>query len=684
VATLNSNHSVSTAAIGVMTRSGRLVSAMAVVTALSAIPIGARSVYAATFTVNSTADDVDAAPGNGVCATATGVCTLRAAIQETNARSGADTIVLPAGTYTLTRLPGAGSDTAATGDLDISDTLTIQGGNLLVKGSVAVVQGVKSWNDRVFHVRAAGTLQMSRVVVQGGNTAGSGGGIRVESGGSLTLVTSSVRNNIAQQGGGVSNAGTFVSMGSPSGQSIITGNSAQDGGGIRNESIGTMTLTSSAVSDNVASQGPGGIGNVGTLTLTGSSVSGNTGVFGGGIASTGPTNVINSAIFNNTATQGGGGIDNCDATMTLDKSLVSGNEASENGGGIRNCGALTVTNSTFSGNVASGSGAGIFNFFDGTVNLNNVTMTNNGADIDGSGVGNGGGVANRGAPACNSFGTCLPSVTVSNTIVAGNGSNNPTSRFPDCDGALNNQGFNLIQTTTGCSLGLIFGDIIGRDPLLGPLQYNGGSWNTHALLSGSPAIDAGNPPGGVLGIACTASDQRGVSRPQDGNGDGTARCDIGAFEVSPVGAFELDSIGATIRVGDHLTYRLTYTITNGRSWRELSTIEVRFRDAQGTVLSLLYEEVTGAPGLFSLANPGNDHGFAPQSRNRLETSAATVYLQGTQVAPNVPDPSSVALTFDVSFKPQAAGRTYNVEIIATDDSGRRQGPELAGTLEVER
>src|SRR6266478_3035039 len=57
---------------------------------------------AATFTVNCTMDDVDAAPGDGICSTATGACTLRAAIQETNALPGPDSIMLPAGSYTLT------------------------------------------------------------------------------------------------------------------------------------------------------------------------------------------------------------------------------------------------------------------------------------------------------------------------------------------------------------------------------------------------------------------------------------------------------------------------------------------------------------------------------------------------------------------------------------------------------
>jgi CSLREA domain-containing protein len=84
---------------------------------------------AKTLTVNSTTDAVAANPAGGVCETApgNGICTLRAAIQVANALPGPDTIILPAGTYTLT-IPGQGEDAAAAGDLDITDDITITGG----------------------------------------------------------------------------------------------------------------------------------------------------------------------------------------------------------------------------------------------------------------------------------------------------------------------------------------------------------------------------------------------------------------------------------------------------------------------------------------------------------------------------------------------------------------------------
>ncbi len=138
-------------------------------------------------------------------------------------------------------------------------------------------------------------------------------------------------------------------------------------------------------------------------------------------------------------------------------------------------------------------------------------------------VGGGGGVAQT---------TCCVNVTSTvtfrNTIIAGN--IGPSGA--DCSGTLTSEGFNLIQDTTGCTIGGDTTDnVIGQAPLLGPLQVNGGHTATHALLEGSPAIDAGNEAvPGSGGTACAATDQRGVGRPRDGNADFIRRCDIGAFE----------------------------------------------------------------------------------------------------------------------------------------------------------
>src|SRR3989337_982403 len=112
------------------------------------------------------------------------------------------------------------------------------------------------------------------------------------------------------------------------------------------------------------------------------------------------------------------------------------------------------------------------------------------------------------------------------TIVAGN---TASEVGPDCSGTIGSSGYNLVGSTSGCTItGDTTGNLTGVDPLLSPLQDNGGPTLTHPLLPGSPAIAAGNPATpGSGGNACEATDQRGVVRPQ------FAACDMGAFELEP-------------------------------------------------------------------------------------------------------------------------------------------------------
>ena len=127
---------------------------------------------------------------------------------------------------------------------------------------------------------------------------------------------------------------------------------------------------------------------------------------------------------------------------------------------------------TVIGNTASNVGGGIAN--SSTMTLTNSTVTSNSAV-------RGGGIYNPGAGDLN------------NTIIA---ANNATSADPDCSGTLTSKGHNLVQDTSGCTItGDLTGNITGQDPLLGPLQNNGGPTLTHALLPGSPAIDAGDDSG---------------------------------------------------------------------------------------------------------------------------------------------------------------------------------------------
>ena len=197
-------------------------------------------------------------------------------------------------------------------------------------------------------------------------------------------------------------------------------------------------------------------------------------------------------------------------TLSLNESTVSGNDSSIGGGGIENINTkiLTLNNSTISGNSApSGYGGGIDNW--GTITLNNTTVTDNSA-------GQGGGINENSG-----------SVTMTNSILAGNTLTNSSPQ--DCSGQIISAGYNLVGNTSGCTFSATATDKTNLEPRLGPLV---GLPGYHIPLYQSPAIDAGNPAApGSGGTACLATDQVGTSRPIDGNNDGIAVCDIGSFET---------------------------------------------------------------------------------------------------------------------------------------------------------
>jgi CSLREA domain-containing protein len=237
----------------------------------------------------------------------------------------------------------------------------------------------------------------------------------------------------------------------------------------------------------------------GAAVITGVTIQNGAADDGAGIRVGGGTlKLVESAVTGNQASDAGGGIDNDVGVLELVRTTVSGNVAHGSGGGLANSGTAELRNATVSGNTADVGGGGLFNL--GTATLNNATVTGNTL----TGVDNGG------------------QLVFMNTVLADNAG-------PDCHGALTSRGFNLIANTSGCTFeGDTSGDLLDKPANLGPLQDNGGPTFTHALLTGSAALDAGSPDvPGSGDPACEATDQRNVTRPQG------ARCDIGAFEGCP-------------------------------------------------------------------------------------------------------------------------------------------------------
>jgi len=250
----------------------------------------------------------------------------------------------------------------------------------------------------------------------------------------------------------------------------------------------------------------------------------------GGIQSSGDLTLYDVTVQDNIgfscSTISFGGIVNS-GNLKMYRTTISGNSA-YSGGGIKNLGTLLAVNSTISGNSASESGGGIYNVQDGpllpgTMTLRNTTVTLNKAALCNSGSGGG----------INNFG--LATVNIANSIIANNTRGLIFPSDDDCLGTFNSFGYNLIRTTTGCSIvGTTSGNMFGVDPLLGPLQDNGLLTRTHALLAGSPSIDRGNVVGCKDELGFTLSlDQRGTTRHLDG-GTGSARCDMGAYEYDSV------------------------------------------------------------------------------------------------------------------------------------------------------
>jgi hypothetical protein len=438
---------------------------------------------------------------------------------------------------------------AVTGSISLSGVLPKIARNVHIDGPgptlLTVLRRTDSGDYGIFTVAERVTASISGLTISNGLAHPFGGGIF--NGGTLTVSNCTISGNSAVSysagGGGIYNGWTLTII-----DSTIVGNSASSGngtgsgsgGGILNG--GTLTITNSTISGNSASgigfaeaASGGGIDDGGpqttisNSTISGNSVAGPSYSYGGGIyREQGTLAVSDSTIADNSATStstgnayGGGLYVVPYATVTIRTSTISGNSAagvasssSGVGGGIY--GGATVTNSTISGNSATGSdsggfgiggfGGGICVIYGETLTISDSTITLNSAagSYFHNGSSNGGGILNQGG-----------TTTTRNTIIAGN--TVAQGPGPDVYGNMGSQGYNILGDTWGAS-GWTNTDLLRVDPLLGPLQNNGGPTQTMALQAGSPALGTGDP------AQVNSPDQRGVPR--------TGGVDIGAYQAS--------------------------------------------------------------------------------------------------------------------------------------------------------
>jgi hypothetical protein len=282
-------------------------------------------------------------------------------------------------------------------------------------------------------------------------------------------------------------------------------------------------------------------------------------------------NITGSTISDNSANSNAGGIFNLESTANITGSTISANSASAGGGILNVESTANITGSTISGNSAEVQGGGVINF-QGTANITNSTITENIAST-GSGV--------------SSYGNSLTSTTVTSSIISGNTGGGADVELEEPDDSTITDSFisngNNLLGIVGTNVNAFSQptDMTGvTDPLLGPLQDNGGPTETHALLPGSPAINAGSNP---LGLT---TDQRGTGFDRE-----VEQTDIGALELQQLPDIDIEKFtngvdadtldnAATVAAGDTVTW--TYEVTNtGEVPFDFDEIEVS--DDQGVM-----------------------------------------------------------------------------------------------------
>lgn len=453
-----------------------------------ALLFSASAVAEQIFTVDSTLDQIDDDVSDGVCRTAAGTCTLRAAIMQANRTTGVGaTIRLPAGTYTLSR-PRTPSGGERDGDLDLT---TPASGNPVIRivgagQETTIIDAAQI--DRVLSVAKNRAAVISGVTIRNGYTMESGGGIYNE--GTLLLDAVALSGNRSGGWGGGAIFNSYAPL-TVQNSSLISNFTTGSGGAIRSQSS-SVYVQGSTIAVNVADGNGGGMHGSGMYDYA---------------------NITNSVITDNEAGQNGGGLNS--HTLRMSGTTVARNHALD-GAGIFSEVEAIVVNSTIAQNQAAwgGHGAGIRAV---SAKIHSSTIAYNRLD---PAAGAGGGIYVAGSTPAE----------LRNSLVARN------SGFgsDDCAGSISSYGQNFFGTTAYCTITNQSGGAWGllSSGSLGALGDHGGPTPTVELLAGSNAIDAATLDGGCRDdLGALPADQRGFQR--------VGACDVGAFEY---GAIDPDRI----------------------------------------------------------------------------------------------------------------------------------------------
>ncbi|MBD2488826.1 choice-of-anchor Q domain-containing protein [Aulosira sp. FACHB-615] len=411
---------------------------------------------------------------------------------------------------------GASSGIDSSGTLIISNShidnnQSLGSSGVLHSGTLTVTNSSINYNGgrNSSGLIANGTIKIDRSTINGNTSDSEFSTAGLITRGTVTVNNSTISNNSSNSGSaGLRNSGNATVSNSTISSNIggleVTGDINSNG--IYNSASGNLTVIRSTITGNSNAEGAanGTIVNDGNISIISSTISNNSAGLGGGILNNSTAFVINTTINNNTAGIGGG-INNS-GTLTFVNSTISGNRSYNEGGGIYNSGTLAVSNSTIAFNKSYydeentvSSGAGIYNSETGTA-------------------------------------------TIKNSIIAGNNDGIPGAVNPDVVGNFISNGYNLIGNLNGSTgfnpseqLQVSISQVI--DTIL---RDNGGPVKTHALVYGSPAINAGNNadiPADIADLDRDSNTTEGIPFDQRGSGYRrilNGRVDIGAYEASVI------------------------------------------------------------------------------------------------------------------------------------------------------